>query len=172
MIKYSDFINEIRKSVKDVARTSPTNSWDGDNATLLFVTKYQPLIANSYTIKIDGSAQVEDTDYTIDQDNGEILFTSAPASGADNVTADYKYAKFRDEDYFEMIENAFTRCYRKFWKEIDDSTTWTTVASQYDYAGPNNTLFLVSGHYRQVSSEPWTEIGSYSNLTYWKSLIK
>ena len=169
---YSDFIKELRKTISDLVRKSPTNYWDGDASTTLFITKEKPVIDDSYTIKVGGVAKTETTDFTLNKDIGEMIFTSAPAAGTDNVTADYKYAKYRDADYFEMIKNAFGYCQNKLWKETIDTSTFVSVASQYEYSGPEKCLFLVEGHYRQSSSDPWTRIDSYSNLTYLKNSNK
>jgi hypothetical protein len=65
---------------------------DGDGETTEFDLDHSPVVENSETISIEGVEQTRGTDYTMDYDNGEIQFASAPGSGSDySITATYKY---------------------------------------------------------------------------------
>lgn len=63
----------------------------GDGVKVSFATAFSPIVndANAtVAVKVDGTAA---TGYTIDYDNGLVVFSSAPASGA-AVTCDYRYS--------------------------------------------------------------------------------
>lgn len=62
---------------------------DGDETD--FQLDLYPIDSGSYSILIDSTLQVEDTDYTIDLSTGEIEFTTAPAIG-EAITANYDFS--------------------------------------------------------------------------------
>jgi len=59
-------------------------SWDEDKKDIQPGTICQP------TVKIDGVVQVEDTDYTLDDTTGIVIFSGAPGAGA-VITAHYRF---------------------------------------------------------------------------------
>jgi len=70
---------------------------DGDGETTEFDLDHSPVVENSETIYIEGVEQTRGTDYTMDYDNGQIQFASAPGLGASySITADYTYVSGTD----------------------------------------------------------------------------
>jgi len=69
------------------------------------------IVANSYTVWVDGATQTDTVDYNVDvTDDGRIIFVSAPASGA--VTASYQY--YRRVHFLEKDIDPYEVAYR-FW---------------------------------------------------------
>jgi len=67
----------------------------GDGSIKKFQTQLWPVIADSETIRADGTAKTQGTDYTIDNDTGVVTFTTAPV--ADKVVdGDYAWSVFSD----------------------------------------------------------------------------
>jgi len=63
----------------------------GDTAgTTTFYLSRTPVLKDSEKIYVDGVLQTRDTDYAIDYETGEIVFTTAPSAGA-VITADYTH---------------------------------------------------------------------------------
>jgi len=168
---YETFIAKLRLELKDTDKIA-RDKWDGDGSTTLFMTNYKPIKDASYTVKIGGVEKTENTDYTIDKDLGLLTFTSAPASGSDNVEMTYRYQKLRDADYLEIINDGIDHFRWKFWKETEDTTTITTTKDQYNYdlSGLTDILYLIQVWYKTSSSATyWTAV---SGLTNWKYLIR
>jgi uncharacterized delta-60 repeat protein len=64
----------------------------GDGAETEWSLARKSVLQDSEKIYLHGVEQTRDTDYTIDYDTGEIVFTTPPANGA-LITADYHYAE-------------------------------------------------------------------------------
>ena len=101
----ASWISKLRIELRDFG-VIQRDLFDGDASTKNFILNHVPVLENSYTISIGGAAKVEDTDYTFDKDTGVISFTSAPASGSDNIEAVYKSVKVKDADYIQFMQDA------------------------------------------------------------------
>lgn len=79
-------------------------SGDGENTT--FQLSHGNLVDGSYIVSLGGIEQSEDTDYTIDLENGVVVFENAPSEDIDNVRVEYRvhlddlsgYRIFRKDD--------------------------------------------------------------------------
>lgn len=67
----------------------------GDGTIKKYKTQLWPIIAESETIRVDGTAKTRTTDYAIDNDLGLITFVVAPPDG-EVVDADYTWSVFSD----------------------------------------------------------------------------
>lgn len=93
----------LRKMISDPLRRSYDRQ-EGDGETIIFKLTHGNIANDSFTVYIDGETKEEDTDYTIDQEEGVVTFTSVtPAAGKD-VEVKYKYAAFSDTELEEFIE--------------------------------------------------------------------
>lgn len=68
---------------------------EGDGTAKKFQAQLAPIIADSQTVRVDGTEKTVVTHYTIDNDLGLITFVTAPADG-EEVDADYQWAVFSD----------------------------------------------------------------------------
>ena len=170
----AQFIAKLRVELKDFARLQ-RDKFDGDATTTLFVLSTIPIKDATYVVKVEGATQTETTDYTLDRDTGVLEFTSAPASGSDNIVVTYKSVKIRDEDYIEIIGNAIDYFRWKFWKMATDEETLTTVSEQYEYdcSDITNILYVINAWYKDSSGATvWQEIQSLTNWKYYVEQVK
>ena len=86
-------MNFLRSTVTEVTRVGLSNRqtntvqlFNGDNTTKTFVLTVQPVCINS--VKVGGVSQVAYLDYQISLDSKLITFTTAPATGTNNVSID------------------------------------------------------------------------------------
>lgn len=70
--------------------TTVTETFNGDNSTTDFVVSNTNL-KNVRSVTVDSNPQTKYTDYDIDWNNNTISFTSAPATGTDNISIEYDY---------------------------------------------------------------------------------
>ena len=84
---------EVRGAVQATATLTAvaTELKSGDASTTAFTLSNTPVIPGSQYIEVGGSAQTEGTDYTVAYDTGVVTFTSAPATGTDNIDIDYTW---------------------------------------------------------------------------------
>jgi len=130
----SEFITKLRRFSGDF-KTLTRDVFDGDGTTVAFRTTHRPIIegSNNVTVKIGSSVKAEGTDFTLDRDTGLLEFTTAPASGSDNVTIDYYYFNMHDTEWIEIINNIIRETKDYIWDEKIDETTLTSVKNQDDY---------------------------------------
>ena len=166
----AQFITILRRKFRDLPILT-RDTFDGDATTTAFRTRYTPILEGEFTVKIGGTPKVENTDYTLDRDTGLITFTSAPASGNDNVTIDYKYVVLSDTEYLEIINNVIREWREKIWVEAIDETTLTTVAKKDDYdldAIDSNIFKVLAAYFRTNSNNDWVDITRDTNVRYMK----
>jgi flagellin-like protein len=84
---------EVRGAVQSTATLTAvtTELKSGDATTTAFTLANKPVVPGSQTIEVGGSAQTEGTDFTVNYDTGVVTFTSAPASGSNNIDIDYTW---------------------------------------------------------------------------------
>ena len=90
----AEFLNaEVTELVRvglSLRNTNAVETFDGDGAETEFtVTNTKLLCVNS--VSVDAVVHKKYLDYNIDLINNKIIFTSAPASGTDNISIDYDY---------------------------------------------------------------------------------
>lgn len=68
----------------------------GDGATQTFFLSTYPIAGNSQSVVVGGVAKAETTDYTINDETGELAFLVAPAQGTDNVVCSYRGVQIKD----------------------------------------------------------------------------
>lgn len=73
----------------------------GDSATTVFYLSSPPIATDNVSISVGGTAMNETTDYTLDRLSGRLAFVGIPASGTDNIAADYRSVAVPDDDITE-----------------------------------------------------------------------
>jgi hypothetical protein len=86
--------NEILRWLAGLPRskTGITFSGDGSQTQFQIPYPYYP-IETVVDVSVGGTSQTEGTDYWVDYWNGVLNFTSAPASGTDNIDVDVDYVQ-------------------------------------------------------------------------------
>lgn len=84
-LRNSDILTTTQRGV-----TTTTEEFNGDNSEVDFVASNTPL-RNVRSVTVGGVSQSYGSDYTVDYVNATITFTSAPATGVNNVDIEYDY---------------------------------------------------------------------------------
>jgi len=169
---YETLIEKLRIELSDLGFTDKFivgEKFSGDGSTKKFQLAHGNIKDGSYTVLIGGAEKTETTDYTIDKDTGLVTFTSAPASGTENIEVRYKYVRIRDDGYIEIINDGIDHFRWKFWKEDIDSSTFKTVKDQYEYdlSSLTSLLYLIQAWYKTTSaSSDWSSVKSVTNWKY------
>ena len=136
-----------------------TESYDGTGSQTQFTL---PAIAPVVTkVTVGNDVKTAGTDYTFDQDSGVVTFTSAPASGTDNVVIEYTYISYEYTSFYAAKDTTATYnfsytlrakaqtdithkdgndtkyYYFDHWERINGSTTTTTGLTEADGADIN-----------------------------------
>lgn len=75
----------------------------GDAVTTIFYISSPPIAANSQAVYVGGALKTEGSDYTLDDVSGKLIFSSAPASGTNNILVDYTSVRAPDPDLIEAL---------------------------------------------------------------------
>lgn len=167
----SAFITKLRRFSKDLP-VSAGETFDGDGTTTTFRLRNSPVLEDQITVKVTGTAT---TAYTLDNDTGVIIFTTAPPNASDNVKINYQYAKLSDTEWLEIINSVVQELRTKIWTDNTDSSSFTTVAqqSEYDMDDIDSQCFKILGlWYRSSSSIDWTSISADTNVRYFREQNK
>jgi hypothetical protein len=173
MATYSDFITKVRADVGDFGMRRYETA-DGDAATTLFNLKHPKMLESSTVIRISSVVQAAAA-YTLYPDTAQVIFSSAPASGSDNVSFEYQSVNLLDADWIDVINQVLSHWRRKIWKEITDETTLDTVADQYDYATSSvaaDIIRVLNLEYRVSSTDAWRDVRGVTNAMFYKDLQK
>ncbi len=74
--------------VGEVQKFNTTQTFSGNNNDKTFAISYS---ATSLVVKVGGTEKTPNEDYELDTLSKAITFTTAPASGSNNITIDYEY---------------------------------------------------------------------------------
>ena len=143
-----------------------TDTFSGDGSTTTFQLNYVDVAVGTDSITVDGTVQVRDTDYTIDEVNGTITFTIAPASGTDNIVVEYKknlsdlagyyiYRKETSGGSFTQIDSvaAGTTSYTDN-TALDGATYFYAISAYDDEATPNEGVKSADHQVNTIPSVP------------------
>lgn len=138
----SALISQLRRAYRDMPKATQSQK-AGDGSSTLFNLGFFPVIESSYTIQVSGAVKTETTHYTLDKDNGDLNFLSAPANGA-SVQGNYKYANFRDQHWVEAINHGIEVLNaRGFFRQIVRNNAIMRISAGIrTYAGPSGCIDL------------------------------
>lgn len=170
---YAQFITKLRADVGDFGKRRYETA-DGDGSTTLYNLKHPKVLESSMVIRISSVVQASSS-YTIDADNGQVIFNSAPASGNGNVSFEYRSVNLLDADWLDIINQCLQHWLKKIWKEFVDESTLDTVADQVDYSTTSiATLILgiLNLEYRLSSTGVWQDVKAETNVQFYRDLQK
>jgi len=116
-------VTEPTRENGNIRQTNTVETFDGDASTVAFTVGSKPLCCIN-SITVDAVALVEYSDFTIDYRNHKITFTTAPASGTDNISVDYDYGKnwiYPDAARTELTEASYPRISVLFLDESEQA---------------------------------------------------
>lgn len=133
----SALITELRREYGDEPKTTRM-SRQGNASVNLFNLGKHPIIEGSYSILLDAVTKTEVTHYTLDKDNGDLFMITTP-SASETVTAQYKYAYWRDQNWVEAIGQAIENLNaRGFFRQvIRNNSIFRLSANTTVYSAPS-----------------------------------
>lgn len=166
---YATLITKYRAEVGDTKRRVHVD-WTGDGSTTVFQlpTDTFPVLESSYTVKVAGSTQTEDTNYTLDKDAGTIVFiTTAPTNGQ-AVTFDGIAVYLTDANWISIINDTISSMGDDFFKEFVDTahTATTNMLSLSLVALQANAIAVYEFQRRTATTNNWTPVEEEVNWRY------
>lgn len=168
---YSALISNLRNQVGDTRRRTHVD-WTGDGTTTVFQLPADtyPVLDQSgtYTLKVAGTTQTENTNFTLDKEAGTIVFiTTAPTNGQ-AVTFDGSAVYVTDAGWLEIINSTIRSLGDDFWKEFVDTSLTATVnmITQSLVAAQVNCIAVYDFMFRSSSSENYRPVVEISNWRY------
>lgn len=168
---YSAFITNLRNQVGDTRRRTHVD-WTGDGTTTVYQLPDEtfPVLdqAGTYTLKVAGSAQTENTHYSLDKNTGTIVFlTTAPTNGQ-AVTWDGSAVYLTDASWLEIINSTIRSLGDDFFKEFVD-TAGTATANMLSLslaALQANCIAVYEFQRRTATTDNWRPVESDTNWRY------
>ena len=135
MTTLNDYVTEVRNSAEDDGNTV-TDNMTGDGTTKIWKLSSFPIKTNSEitpsgTLTVNGVVQAPTTDYTINYNNGELKFVTAPGNAL-AIAAQYVKVYWRDERIISGI-NAGIRAMRRDGAYLRGELYVQLQSLKYDY---------------------------------------
>lgn len=170
-MEYSTLISQLRNQVGDKRRRVHVD-WIGDGATTVFQmpTDTYPVLddVNTYVLKVNGSAQVEGTNYELDKDTGGVVFASAPSNN-DPVSLDSVAVYLTDSMWLVEINNTIRSLGKDFFKEFVNETDFSLSPGDSSIAlaaSEPQCMAVYELQFRRSSNEQWQPVEDVINWRY------
>ncbi len=168
---YAQLITQLRNQVGDTRRRVHVD-FTGDGTTTIFQlpTDTFPVLDQSgiYTLKVAGSTQTENTNYTLDKDAGTIVFiTTAPGNGI-ALTWDASACYLTDQNWLDIINAVIYSMGDDFWKEFID-TAHTATANMLSLSLVSlqaNAIAVYEFQRRVATTDDWEPVEQDCNWRY------
>lgn len=125
-----------------------------------------PILEDSVTVYVNGTAQTEDTDYAIAYDTGEITFTTAPQLEA-SIRADYYYLDATSQEASIMINADYeiTANFVKWAVRYDGDYSYTDQATAMALDDQGNIYVTGRSYDGDDPLDPSDPVTGYDYLT-------
>ena len=145
----SALIDQCRREANDVPKSTRMVRAGNGSINLFNLARF-PVIEGSYSIYKGTSAQTETTNYTLDKDNGDLQFVTAPTNGLE-AKAEYKYANWNNKMWNEAINDGVSELNaRGFFRQTVRSALYFS-ANVRSFSGPTNAIDVYEALYAPVS---------------------
>lgn len=167
---YSALITQLRNQTGDVKRRTHID-FTGDGTTTVFQLPIDtfPVLEGSYTLKVAGSTQTENTNYTLDKNAGTIVFiTTAPGNGV-AMTFDGIAVHLTDADWLDIINQVIKSLGDDFWKEFVDTSSFTATVNMLSLSlvsSQPNCIAVYEFQRRTATTDDWTPLERDCNWRY------
>lgn len=165
---YATKIAELRAQCGDIKRRVHVD-WTGDNATNVFQIPDDcfPILESSYTVKVGGSTQTENTHFTIDRVAGVLTMVNTPGSGV-ALTLDAIAVYLLDADWLVVINNTIQSLGDDFWKEfVDTDLTTTAGATSVSLVAERPLCIAVyEFQHKRTATDNWRVVEELANWRY------
>jgi hypothetical protein len=135
-----DLVDEVRVSLEDYGATI-TDNFNGDGTTKIWRTSSKPVKTGTLVVTIGGSAT---TAWTLNADNGEVTFNTAPP-GAASVIMQYTKVVWREERILTAINAGIREMKGKVYNKGDIFVALQQNKSEYDLTSSTDVPASISG---------------------------
>jgi hypothetical protein len=105
-VTIDDLTPLLRSKIHDLSRrVTQEPIGTGDGTQTIFNIDYPPIVADSERIYVDSILQTDPTNYSFDDEFGEVTFVTPPTRGS-KITARYKGVAFDTTDIGNFLRNA------------------------------------------------------------------
>jgi hypothetical protein len=126
-----NFIDDVRTSLEDYGDSITDGNMTGDATTTRFKLSSPPIKTGSDVVTVGGVLQVNPTNYTINYDNGEMVFASIPANGA-AIVVTYTKVVWRDERIISAINAGIRELYPALYRIGEIYVKTRSAVWEYD----------------------------------------
>ena len=168
---YSALITQLRNQVGDTRRRVHVDfTGDGNTTVFQLPTDTFPVLDQSgtYTFKVGGVTQTENTDFTLDKNAGTLVFiNTAPSNGAE-ITWDASAVYLTDQNWLDIINAVIYSLGDDFWKEFID-TAHTATANMLSLSLVSlqaNAIAVYEFQRRVATTDDWTPVERDCNWRY------
>lgn len=165
---HSAFISKLRTQVGDTARRVHVD-WVGDGSTTVFQMPADsfPVLEGSFVVKLAGTEQGEDSQYTLNKETGLVTMITAPGNGV-ALTIDASAVYLIDATWLGIINDVIASLGDDFWKEFVDSTQVTTagILSLSLVSAQPKCIAVYDFWHRKSTGENWRTVENYTNWRY------
>lgn len=145
----SALISQCRREFGDIPKSTRMIRAGNGSINLFNVGRF-PIVEGSYSIYKGTSGQTETSDFTLDKDNGDLQFVSAPGNGVE-ARADYKYANWNDKMWLEAINAGIQDLNgRGFFRQVVRESMYFS-ANVRTFSGPTNAIDVYEALYKPTS---------------------
>lgn len=108
MASISDLVSRVRTELGDLPKQF---AWSdrGDGSTKIFYVDVKPIDPTTLLVKVNGSTIPTPSGYTLERDNGRVIFVNPPASNALITVEGTHYRYFTDVDIENFVNTAVTQ---------------------------------------------------------------
>ena len=125
---------QIRFQLSDPIRDA-FDTKSGDGLSVIFDLVHRSIIA--YTVIVDGVLQAPGTDYTMNTETGQIVFTTAPVDGS-TIKAQYTFAAFTEDEIDDVYADNNTDINKTMVCLIE--VLLVDAAKRFDYTAGQTTI--------------------------------
>lgn len=156
----SALIAQMRREFQDEPKSTSVSRAGNGSVNLFNLARY-PIIESSYSIYKGTSALVENNQFTLDLDTGDLQLTTTPANGV-VIKSNHRYAHWRDKQWVEATNNAISELNaRGFFRQVVRNGSILRISANVQvYSGPSACVDL----YELLVSNNYTSGGVYSKI--------
>ncbi len=148
MTTRAQLLGRVHRLLNDTPEVQTIDELTGNASTTVFDLSNEPIEPASEIITVDGATQTRDTHYTIDNENGNVTFVTAPGDGV-AVAGSFKNSYYSGQSKIDYLNEAITN--HLFTETYDDDAiSWLTT--EQDYALPTDCKRVLSLSYYDTDS--------------------
>ncbi len=149
MTTRAQLLGRVHRLLNDTPEVQTIDELTGNASTTVFDLSNRPIEPASEVITIDGATQTRDIHFTIDNENGNVTFVTAPSNGV-AIAGSFKNSYYSQQAKIDYINEAITNhLFQEIFTDITHATSARVLADcESDETWTNgtaDTIFYRSG---------------------------